>query len=70
MNLAFDENDAKRKRDFEPVVSTDIGISFLGISPSFEGVAVPISPPTRAKTNFTSKRVLPTGGRTVAEFDF
>lgn len=46
MNLPFDENDAKRKRDFESVVSTDIGISSLGISPSFEGVAVPISPPT------------------------
>ena len=46
MNLLFDENDAKIKRDFESVVSTDIGISFLGISPSFEGVAVPISPPT------------------------
>lgn len=45
MNLSFDENDAKRKRDFEPVVS-DIGISSLGINPSFEEVAVPISPPT------------------------
>ena len=60
MNLLFDENDAKRKRDFESVVLTDIGISFLGISPSFEGVAVPISPPTVDFSCF-SVRILPRG---------